>query len=204
MPFWTPSIQVHKIDRVEVHGDHHPFFEKMAMSYLEEWRRHLENRPWPDPQLQLQALEQQADEGEPSRLMKVVDSAGKVVSLVAGVAVIVFVFMAITGRATVAGMQIGNLLTVFGFTLVGGLVSVGGVKLFSVNASLRRAKEQVRQTVLAAGGCPFARIVDDNAKQHYRIRSPYQIGNGEFCQRCQLIERDNRTTICTVSPLYSR
>ena len=202
MPFRTPSIQVDKIERVEVHGEYHPFLDKVAVSYLEEWRRHLRNQPWPDPNLQLPSPERSSDDEEPSRVMKAVEAAGKVVSLLAGVAVIVFVVMAMAGRTALAGIQIGNLLTVFGFTLIGGLVSVGGVKLFSVNASLRRAKEQVQQTVLAAGGCPFARIVDEQAKQRYRIRSPYEIGDANFCERCQLVI--NGQTNCTVSPLYPR
>lgn len=196
MLFKTPSIQVDKIERVEVHGRYHPFLEEATMLYLKEWKRHLQNRPWTDELVSLPHGPAEPDE-EASRPLQILKIAGQAVSVLAGIAVIVFVVMALLGRATLAGVSIGNLLTVFGFTLVGGLVSVGGVKLFSVNASLRRAKERI----MAAGGCPFARIVDDKARERYGIKSPYQIKDPQFCGHCQLVDHNGRT-VCTVSPLY--
>jgi hypothetical protein len=80
------------------------------------------------------------------------DLGSKAVAILSGLAVVGFVILIATGHGRVGTVQAESLLTIFAFTLVGGIVSVGGVQLFSVTASLRRAKERVEVIERAVGG----------------------------------------------------
>jgi len=194
----TPSVRIDKVERVEISTPFHPLWEEVLLEYLKARRQGIPYAIWPF----VQAFQLPSEsEDEETGLLKTLDYASKAVSVLSGVAVIVFVALLWSGQATIGNIQIGTLLTILSFTLVGGLISIGGVKMFSINASLRKAKERIERVVTTAGGCPFASIVDDEARRRYDVISPFKIGRREFCNGCHLIDHNGRT-VCRVSPYY--
>lgn len=143
-------------------------------------------------------------EKEESNFLKSLDYVSRGVSILSGIAVIVFVALLLSGQSTIGNVQIGTLLTILSFTLVGGLISIGGVKMFSINASLRKAKERIERIVTTAGGCPFLYIF---VGQPTELRRP---GNPYFCVKCPLgIDIDSSREgglihICKVYPALHR
>jgi len=87
-----------------------------------------------------------------SALERWFDLGSKAVAILSGLAVVAFVILIASGHGKVGTVQAESLLTIFAFTLVGGIVSVGGVQLFSVTASLRRATERVEVIERTVGG----------------------------------------------------
>ena len=192
----TPSVRIEKVEKVEISTPLYPFLEDALMEYL-KMRRHgvpYAVSPFVEP-LQLPI---ETEKGEPT-MLRVLDYISRGVSILSGIAVIVFVALLWSGQSTIGSIQIGTLLTIISFALVGGVISIGGVKMFSINASLRKSKERMERVITTAGGCPFVRIIDDEARRRYQIVSPYEIRNGEFCSGCFLIDHNGRTD-CTLSP----
>ncbi len=87
-----------------------------------------------------------------SGIARWLDLVSKGVAVLSGLAVVLFVVLIATGHGSVGVIQAESALTVFAFTLIGGIVSVGGVQLFSVTASLRRASERVETIERRVGG----------------------------------------------------
>jgi hypothetical protein len=195
--FWsTPQIRIDHVDDIHLNGFSDPILFDLARKYLKS----PQSLPptWYSPPFLAGSA---SPKTEQTGWVRYVDIVGKIVSILSGVAVIVFLGLLWSGRTAIANVSVGTLLTGFSFTLIGGFISVGGVKMFSLNANLRKAQERIREVVTSAGGCPFVYIVDDTARKRYDIVDSYHIGNGEFCNRCQLVDQNGRTT-CRVSPLY--
>lgn len=197
----TPSVRIDKVERVEISTPFHLLWEEALVEYLKARRQGIPYAVWPLAQtFQLPS----ESEDEETGLLKTLDYASKVVSVLSGTAVIVFVALLWSGQATIGNIQVGTLLTILSFTLVGGLISIGGVKMFSINASLRKAKERIERVVTTAGGCPFLVIF---AGQPTELRRP---GNPYFCAKCPLgIDIDSSKEgglihICSVYPTLHR
>ena len=145
------------------------------------------------------------DKNFEQRWLKMVEVAGKILSVLSGIAIIVFVSLLTAGKAQIGNLQVENLLPILSFTLIGGLLSIGGVNILSVNASLRQVRQQlveVRRSI--SGGCPFALIVDDKAKEEFGVKGPFEITDEHFCARCHLRDHKDGQAICTVSPAYRK
>ena len=133
--------------------------------------------------------------------LRILDYFSKGISAFCGIGFVALIILIWIGQVTIGNVQITTLLTVMSFTLVGGIISIGGVKLFSINANLRRAKEKVTQMVSSIGGCPFVNVADEETKQQYGIINSYEIRGKEFCSGCRLVDFHGKT-VCTVSPVY--
>ncbi len=193
-----PSISIKKIDNVTVDGFHHPFYEELIIKRInkildEKISNHANKLP---------ALEE-TDTSNGNWLLRNLGNIGKIVSLISAIGILTFITLLVFGITNVASIQITNLLSIVSFTLFGGLVSVGGFNILSINANLRKTNNELLKYVGVSEGCPFAQIVDEDAKQKYGIISSKEIHSKEFCSGCQLLDHMGRT-ICTVSPHYFR
>jgi hypothetical protein len=79
------------------------------------------------------------------------DVASKAAAVISSLAVVALTVLLASGESEVGSVQVDSVLTIFAFTLVGGLISVGGVQLFTLSASLRRAKDRVEQVASQHG-----------------------------------------------------
>ena len=191
-----PSVTIEKVENIEVSFPFHPFYEEILMHYLKR-------APYPDrpPFFPFEIPTGKPPEEEKSIWTKRLNSLSTLVSIISGIAVIVFVILLYTGTATIGSLNVGNLLAIFSFTMFGGLISVGGVKMFSITANLRKAQQQLQRVMTSSGGCPYVAVVDEETKQKYSIKSAFEIGSKDFCSRCQLVDHNGRT-VCRVSPYY--
>jgi hypothetical protein len=197
MTLRRPLLRIDRIDKVEITTPAEPVLERALIEHLR--RAHLvaqENERRHNPFLPMRL---QGEATERSTASHVLDLLSKGVSILSGLAVIAFVVLLWLGKTSIGSVQISTLLTVFGFTLVGGLVSVGGVKVFSLSASLRRAQARIERFDSVSGGCPFVGAVDDQATREYGLRDSYNVGDPRFCSGCRLIDLNGRT-VCRVSP----
>ncbi len=193
-----PTVSINKIDRVDVNVPFHPILKDMIADRLvEHYRKDIPQ--FTDFPITAISEEQKVE----PRWLKIVEVAGKILSVLSGIAIIVFVSLLIVGKAQIGTLQVTNSLAIVSFTLIGGLLSIGGVNVFSINASLRRAQQQLVQVRSASGGCPFALIADEESKLRFGVRGPFKIGDKGFCDRCQLVDHHGRT-ICKVSPFYKK
>jgi hypothetical protein len=189
----TVSInKIDKIDRVDVNVPFYPILADIIVDRLAEYYQRT------TPQFTASPLTRTKFEPQ---WLKIVEAAGKILSVLSGIAIIVFISLLIAGKAQIGSLQVTNLLTIMSFTLIGGLLSIGGVNVFSIKASLRRAQQQLVQVISTSGGCPFALIADEEAKRRFGVRGLFEIGDKGFCDRCQLVDHHGRT-ICKVSPHY--
>ena len=170
MFFKQAPLHIDKVENIEINTRMHPFWEEEFYHYI---KAHQQGRPldgWPvvpAPQLTTETKE--------NVWLKSLDYGGKIVSILSGIAVIAFVALMWAGRTAIGSVQIGTLLTVISFTLVGGLISIGGVKMFSITANLRRAKEKIERST---AGCPFVPLFLGSD-----LKRP---GNPYFCVQCPL------------------
>ena len=189
------TVTIHNIDQLDVDVPFHPILADMiADRLIEHYKKTI-------PQIATSAIPTVSEEQkfEP-RWLKVVEVAGKILSVLSGIVMIVFVSLLIAGEDQIGTLQVTNLLAIVSFTLIGGLLSIGGVNVFSINASLRRTQQQLVRSI-SEGGCPFALIADEEAKQRFGVKGPLEITDEGFCDRCQLVDHHGRT-ICKVSPKY--
>ena len=194
----TPRIQVDKIEHLDITIPFHPYMEHLLSDYLHHLRSHRpDNVIYKTPAYLLQKEEPETS----STFLRILDYFSKGISVFCGIVFIALIILIWIGQVTIGNVQITTLLTVMSFTLVGGIISIGGVKLFSINANLRRAKEKVTQMVSSIGGCPFVNVVDEETKQRYGIINSYEIKDNEFCSGCRLVDFHGKT-VCTVSPFY--
>lgn len=195
---WRNSgIRIDRIENVQLDGHFHPMLYDLFSEHLREMRDRFQSQGWTRMPVGAVPSPEEPERG----WVRTVDIIGKIVTALAGLGFLAFIVLMWSGQTTVASINVSLLLTIASFTLVGGFISVGGVKLFSVSASLRRARDRVETVVRTAGGCPFAYVVDDAARTHFQIESPHRIRNGDFCRGCHLIDRNGRT-ICRVCPNY--
>jgi len=138
-----------------------------------------------------------------TKFQSIVETLGKIVSIISGLAVLVFVLLLWLGKTTIGEIQIGHMLTVFSFTLFSSLISIGGVRIFTLSASLRKANEKIENYMLENGGCPFYYVVDDSAKLRYQVESAYKINDEKWCRGCFLVDHNGHTD-CKISPHYQR
>lgn len=138
-----------------------------------------------------------------TKFEKSLEITGKIFSIISGIAIIIFIALLLLGKTEIGQVNISNLLTIFSFTLIGGLISVGGVKIFSISASLRKTKEQVEKHLFSYGGCPFVYIIDEKTKLKYQINNPFEINDKAFCNGCFMVDH-NGMTECNVSPFYKK
>jgi hypothetical protein len=197
MAWNRPLIRIDRVDRIGIDTPIHPILYDLLHDYMKSSRSRIPD--FREEMLKLH-LPDRDQHGDPDWL-RTTDRCAKVLSLLSALAIIVFVILLIAGKVTVAGLSVGTLLTVVSFTLVGALISVGGVQLFSFNASLRRARDRIERVVATADGCPFTYIIDEKARERFGVTSPFEIRDGDFCRGCQLVDQAGRTT-CRVSPLY--
>lgn len=122
------------------------------------------------------------NEREEPILLKILDYISRGVSILSGIAVIVFIVLLWSGQTHIGSVQIGTLLTILSFTLVGGLISIGGVKMFSINANLRKTKDRIERVTTTAVGCPFLPIFAEQSTE-LELRRP---GNPYVCIKCPL------------------
>jgi hypothetical protein len=169
-----PQIHIDKVDNIEIHPHLHPFLEELVIDLIRK-TTHGELPAlsrWP-------TKEKSPLETEPSKANRILDTIGKVVSIVSALAIFVFIILLWLGQSTLASVNITNLLSIVSVTLIGGLVSVGGVRIFSFQASLRR----MQQIVQAQVGCPFVPLP---LGSHRRNNGDYRPGNPQFCVKCPL------------------
>jgi hypothetical protein len=193
-----PSLRIDRIEKVEITTPFHPFWEKILADHLSHVRKELENQR--DRSIQLYPSPE-SESDRPTAMLRFLDALGKIVSIVSGLAVITFVILVWAGKSTIGTVQIGTLLTVVSFTLIGGLVSIGGVKMFSINAHLRRARDRIERVFHTSTGCPFVSVVDDQAVRDFDLAGPLKVGSQDFCQGCHLVDLRGRT-VCKISPYY--
>ena len=192
------SIRIDKIENLELsYGDNHPFFEKMLLYHLKEFKD-INSSPY----LPFDISVGHRNINKNNSVWQVFDWISKFLSIISGIGVFIFVVMLLSGKATLGHLQISSLLTIFSFTLFGGLISIGGVKMFSISANFRKAQEQLRNLITASEGCPYITVIDEVTKRNYGIYSSSKITNGKFCSGCFLIDHNGRTD-CKISPLYS-
>lgn len=140
-------------------------------------------------------------EEEKSALERWFDLGSKAVAILSGLAVVAFVILIATGHGKVGTVQAESLLTIFAFTLVGGIVSIGGVQLFSFSANLRRAQQRVQviERAVAGSGDPSVRLV---RTIHYRFESD----DAELVEQLQAVRSntllDDYLAICAASPAF--
>jgi len=120
---------------------------------------------------------------EPKSL-KILDILGKIITIVSGIGIITFIIMLLAGQQDIGSIKVTSLLTIISFTLVGGFISIGGVKLFSINASLRKNNSRIDKYLKEGELCPFLSVfnnqsLDNNWKS-------YRPGNPDFCLKCPL------------------
>ncbi len=165
---WRPSIRIDKVDNLEVSFPPGPFRERAIRAFLRSFEASVHD-----------ALPAGISRTEPpptnSPWVNRIEIGAKLASIISGIAAAVFVGLLWAGQTSIGGISIKNALTILSVALVGGLVSVGGVKLFSINASLRRA-------IAAASDCPFIPIFQ-RAIDTDGLRQP---GNPYVCQKCPL------------------
>jgi len=170
MFFKQPNLHIDKVENIEINTRLHPFLEEEFYHYIKERQHGRLLDGWPVvPSTQLPT------ETKENVSLKVLDYGGKLVSILSGIAVITFVVLLWSGRTAIGSVQIGTLLTVISFTLVGGLISIGGVKMFSFTANLRKAKEKIERST---AGCPFVPLFLGSD-----LKRP---GNPYFCVQCPL------------------
>ena len=191
-----PSVRIEKVEKIELSFPFHPFYEEILHHYLKRF-------PFPErpPFFPFEISTGRSPDEQQPTWRKRLDLASKLVSILSGIAVIVFVILLWVGTATIGNLNVSNLLAIFSFTFFGGLVSIGGVKMFSISANLRKAQQQLQKVVTTAGGCPYVPVVDEETKRRYNIRSPFEIGSQDFCSGCLLVDHHGRT-VCKVSPYY--
>lgn len=193
------TVIIHKIDQLDVDVPFHPILaDTIADRLIEHYKKTI-------PQIATSAIPTVSEKQkfEP-RWLKVVEVAGKILSVLSGIVMIVFVSLLITGKDQIGTLQVTNILAIVSFTLIGGLLSIGGVNVFSINASLRRTQQQLVQVrSISAGVCPFALIADEESKQKFGVKGPLEITDEGFCRGCQLVDHHGRT-ICKVSPMYRK
>ncbi len=174
MFFKTPNIKIEKIGNVEINPHYHPIFEKIAYDTFQKFIE-KENKLH-----QVQSLSDQ--KVKKTKFLKTIDLLGKIISIISGIAIVVFVIFLLAGKTSIGSVQVSTLLTVISFTLIGGIISIGGVQMFSFNASLRKSENKIREHLNRNLECPFDRILKtDNPNWHNR-----QPGNPDFCMRCPL------------------
>jgi hypothetical protein len=194
-----PSVQIDKVEKIEINSSLDPFMERLIIEHHES-RRQVPPYFW-QPYHYPSNPVQSESEDEKSTVLSHLDNFSKGVSILSGIAVIVFVVILISGQTSIGNVQVEKLLTILSFTLVGGLVSIGGVKMFSINASLRKAKDKIERVITAERGCPFMNLFDE---QYDNLRRP---GNPKFCIKCPLgIDLDSRLNkglihMCSVYPI---
>jgi hypothetical protein len=195
MFFKQPSLHIDKVENLEINTRLHPFWEEEFYHYLKARQRGRLLDGWP-----VVPMPQPPTEIKEKVWLKFLDYGGKIVSILSGIAVIAFVVLLWLGRTAIGSVQIGTLLTVISFTLVGGLISIGGVKMFSITANLRKAKEKIERST---AGCPFVPLFLGSD-----LKRP---GNPNFCIKCPLgIDRSSNVEgglihVCTVYlPLHNQ
>jgi len=192
-----PSVRIDRIGKVEINTLFPPFWEELLMHFPRARLRDILLFASDSTQA-LQPPD--ATETEEPAALKALDYASKGASVCSGIAVIVFVALLLMGRSTVGNVQVGTLLTILSFTFVGGLISIGGVKMFTINASLRKAKERIERVITPAVGCPFLQIL---AGEDAGLSRP---GNPYFCVKCPLgidtsqSSQDGLIHVCNVYP----
>jgi hypothetical protein len=132
MPWSQTPIRIDKVDQIRIDAHLHPEFYELLRDLLRSYNQ-SNLSSWGNSSLSPQT---QFERGEESSWVRRLDLAGKIVSTFSGLAVIVFVVLLWSGRAALGSVSVKNLLSIFSFTLIGGFISVGGVKMFSINANL--------------------------------------------------------------------
>jgi hypothetical protein len=136
-----------------------------------------------------------------SSLARWLDVASKGVAILSSLAMVAFVILIATGHSHVGSVQAESLLTVFAFTLVGGIISIGGVQLFSVSANLRRANQRVEvieRTVAGSG--------DSNVRLVRTTQHRFETDDADTLHQLQSVRSNNLLddylVICAASPTF--
>lgn len=161
-------VQIHHIDKVEIHSDPHWPWHPLEIRDLIERAagpRHQQNP-------------QSAPLDEPAWVKHLNRVAG-ILSVLSGLAILLVLVLIIWGAPAVAGVNVATLLTVFSTSFVGSILSVGGTTLFTLSANLRRTKQEVLAIAAAPETCPFEAI----PRQSGAVMRP---GNPQFCVKCPL------------------
>lgn len=189
MSWRSPWIRIERVDHVDIRGPLGPPWDGVILDLIKPG--HLlvpDHRGGPGAAL---------TGGGGLPWAKWFEKTATILSIASGLAVLILVVLLTLGRVRVGPINVGHALTVLSVTLVGGLVSIGGVKIVSISASLRRAQ----QLLALAGGCPWVPALDERARRQYEIVNPVHVGDPDFCQGCRLVDFHGRT-VCRLSPLY--
>jgi hypothetical protein len=198
--FWRrPLIRIDNVDNIDIDTPFHPLFYRLIRDLIKSSSDRGESPS--NRQDTFKGIDIPPRKDQVSYWINTLDLVGKFATILSGVAILVFVILLFSGRTTLGHISVGTLLTVVSFTLIGGLISIGGVHLFSFNASLRKARDQVDRYIHSVGGCPFVYVIDNEARTAYDIGGPFKIVNPDFCRGCRLVDQGGRTT-CRFSPLY--
>ena len=184
------QIHIDEIEKVEIHLPyHHPAHMD---KYLDLMERCLSGAASP-----VKAATKPAKAG----WVKALDLASKIISIVSGLAIVVFLILLIAGVSKVGNIQTDSILTIFGFTLFGGLFSVGGAELFSLSLNLRKAEQKISDY---ESGCPFVPILEPKYREVFSVDSATVIhGYSDFCGGCPFgpkdyIDRDQLPARCRI------
>ena len=162
--FGKRQIEVENIDNVHIRFDSHPFghhqIEYLLAKVLDSPNEPFIRRGLPTKETR-------------HRWVRYLNIAATAISAISGLALLVLVVLIVAGKSSIGAVTISTLLTVFSTSLIGSLLSIGGVTLFSITADLKKMKDKVAPT-----DCPFEDIQSDND-----VRRP---GNPEFCVKCPL------------------
>lgn len=175
MNFRTPNIKIDRVDKIEVNPNYHPFFEKIARDIFSDLIKKETDKS-------NEISDIKAHRTEKSKWLKNIDIVSKVVSILSGLGVIVFVIFLFSGKTSIGSVQVSTLLTIISFTLIGGIVSIGGVQMFSFNASLRKNQINFEKLIKEKIGCPFEHLLENNNPNWEN----YEPGNPRFCAKCPL------------------
>lgn len=74
------------------------------------------------------------------KIYRVLDTSAKVVSVIAGLCLIALLALVVLGIRQIGVVQISSLLTIISITFIGGIFSIGGLNLISLQANLKKQK----------------------------------------------------------------
>ena len=172
-----PNIRIDRVDNIEIYSPNEPYIEKTLYRIVKE----LIKKDLIDKE---DLLFKDVLKSNGSKSLKIIDLISKAITIVSGIGITVFIILLFFGVRSIGTIQVSSLLTVISFTLVSGFISIGGVKLFNFNASLRKNEFKVDKYLNEIAICPFQRVFklhtnNSNWKNH-------KPGNPDFCIKCPL------------------
>jgi hypothetical protein len=170
------TIKIDNIDKIGIYSSD-PILSLKSIKEIisEEIRNELKD--------QTNSLKSKYFNADPKSL-KFLDIISKVITILSSIGIITFIIMLLIGKQDIGSIKVSSLLTIISFTLVGGFISIGGVKLFSINASLRKNNSRIDKYLKEGEFCPFLNVFDN--QPHDNNWKTHRPGNPDFCIKCPL------------------